>query len=69
MTQCESILECLQSGRTLTPLEMYSLCGSLAGHSRISELRERGYDIECEMIEVSGKRVGRYSMRQAIPYG
>jgi hypothetical protein len=70
MSQCETILSHLEAGNTIMPAEAYVMCGTLALHSRIAELRGRGYVIECELITVpSGKRVGRYSMQQRIAYG
>ena len=69
MTQCEAVLAHLQRGETLTPLTAFQLYGTLALHSRIAELRERGNIIHCEMVTVpSGKRVGSYSL-QRIAYG
>ena len=63
LSQCNYILAHLRAGNTLTPAEAYERFGSLALHSRIAELRERGLKIECELVEVpSGKRVGRYKL-------
>ena len=63
ISQCEAILAHLRSGRTITPAEAYGLCGTLACHSRIAELRERGYDIRCDLVQVpSGKHVGCYRL-------
>jgi hypothetical protein len=72
MTQCEAILSHLEAGNTITPAEAYALCGSLALHSRIAELRGRGYPIDCEIVKTpSGKHVGRYTLNvnEAIAYG
>ena len=70
MTQIALLLDHLQTGQTLTPLEAFQLCGTLACHSQMAELRKQGYDIHCEMIKTnSGKRVGRYSLLEHIPYG
>ena len=69
MTQCQAILEYLQAGNTLTPAEAYSKFGTLALHSRAAELRERGYAVECELVETpTGKHVGRYSLLR-VPHG
>jgi hypothetical protein len=64
MSQCANIWVFLRDGGTLTPLEAYEKFGTLALHSRIAELRERGHPIKCELISVNGKYVGRYSMEQ-----
>lgn len=62
MSQCGNILAHLQAGNTLTPAEAYSKFGTLALHSRIAELRERGFPIDCRLVRVeSGKMVGCYS--------
>jgi helix-turn-helix protein len=68
MSQCSVILKYLESGKSITPAEAYELCGTLALHSRIAELRKH-HVIDCELIETpTGKHVGRYSL-QKIPYG
>ena len=70
MSQCEAILEVLQGGDTITPAEAYALCGTLALHSRISELRSQFHDIRCELIRTpSGKHVGKYSLIERIACG
>ena len=69
MSQCDVILAHLEAGNTLTPAQAYELCGSLALHSRISELR-KFHDIHCEIIRTpSGKNVGRYSLVEHFAYG
>ena len=65
MSQNEAILNHLQEGNTITPAEAYALCGSLALHSRISELRQQGYRIDGEMRSAGKKRWGEYWL--AIP--
>lgn len=64
MSQCANIYCWLKDGHTITPLEAFQLFGTLALHSRVAELRERGHEIKCEMINVNGKSVGRYSLEQ-----
>ena len=68
LTQSQAILQHLQTGQTLTPLEAFALYGTLSMHSRAAELRSQGHNIECEMVRVdSGKRVGRYRLVPAAP--
>ena len=63
MSQCEAILRHLEAGNTITPAQAYELCGTLALHSRVAELRHRGHDIECDLVQVpSGKHVGKYRL-------
>ena len=60
-TQCELILAYLQDGNTLTSLEALKLFGCMRLASRIHDLRDKGYDIKNERIQVpSGKYVTRY---------
>lgn len=61
-SQSEIILEHMRSGKSITPAEAYELCGTLALHSRIAELRKRGYPIRKVMMEAGGKRFGSYSL-------
>lgn len=69
MSQCAQIWAYLEDGNTLTPLEAYQMFGCAVLHSRISELRSRGHQIDKEMVKVGNKRVGRYSMPVRIAYG
>lgn len=69
ISQCDAILEYLEEGGTLTPWQAFQLCGTLALHSRIAELRGRGHLIEMEKVKVRNKYVGRYSMPISIAYG
>jgi len=62
-SQTAQILSILKSGRRITMLDALSEvhCARLA--ARIADLRNEGYDIRTEMIEVeSGKRVGQYRL-------
>ena len=68
MSQCGNIYAFLADGGTLTPLEALAKFGTIALHSRAAELRDRGIPIKCELVEINGKRVGRYSLdRQVSP--
>ena len=68
-TQCSLILDHLERGNTLTPLDAFTLFNCLALHSRIAELRSRGFDIACEMVKTpSGKFVGQYSLPLRVAY-
>lgn len=66
MSQKEQILEFLQDGEKITPLEALELFGCNRLASRIDEIRKDGFPIVTEMISVPtrhGKtRVARYSM-------
>lgn len=70
MSQCSAILQHLEAGNTLTPLQAFQMYGCLALHSRCAELRKRGHEIDCQLVETSsGKRVGLYSIPVRIAYG
>ena len=70
MSQCSQIFVHLTDKGPITPLIAFQLYGTLALHSRIAELRERGIEIETKMIELpNGKRVGEYSIPLRVAYG
>lgn len=62
MSQADSILSALKSGRVLTTLDIFKLCGSMAGHSRINDLRRQGYDIECRLKMRGSRKVWEYRL-------
>jgi hypothetical protein len=60
-TQPFEILQYLKSGKSLTGLEALCLFGTMKLASRISELKDMGYQFKQEMIKTeSGKKVMRY---------
>ena len=67
MSQDDKVLEYLQAGNTITPLEAYEIAGTLALHSLVSRLRKKGYRIDMEMRHDNGKNFGEYWL--AIPHG
>lgn len=61
MTQNEMILEYLKEHKTMTKLQGLRELGIMNVGARIGELRQLGYEIETEMIQVKGKKkVARY---------
>lgn len=64
MSQNAIILSALLRGESITPARAFELCGSYACHSRIAELRERGYSIDCRMESDGRRRWGVYSLRR-----
>ena len=62
MSQCGAILERLLLGESITPADAYQRHGCLALHSRIAELRQRGYQIDCRIVVKDGKRWGEYRL-------
>lgn len=61
-TQCNAILSDLLSGKTITPMEALRDHGCFRLGARIYDLRERGYQIDREMVEDDGKRFASYYM-------
>ncbi len=62
-SQSVRILNHLQAGKHLTPLEALSRFNCLRLSGRIMELREAGYRIDTTMVTLAnGKRVGSYRM-------
>lgn len=63
MSQNLEILEHLKTGATLTPLEALRMFGSLRLAGRIYDLKQDGWPIFCDRIDVGGgKRVGHYTL-------
>lgn len=61
MTQNNEILSYLQAGGKLTALDALEKMRCLRISARIKDLRNAGYDIKTERIELpSGKNVARY---------
>lgn len=60
MSQNDILLAALLRGERLTTLDIFKLCGSLAGHSRINDLRDRGYNISCRRVMRNGRSVWEY---------
>lgn len=65
MTGCERVLARLQAGPA-TAAELYEL--GVIAHSRISELRKKGYAISCERIADDNKAASYlYRLNDATP--
>ena len=62
MTQSDQILEALQRGECLTPLESLRRFGTLRLGARIWDLKQKGYNIETRLVKVGpeGKTVASY---------
>ena len=63
-SQSKQILDYLQSGNALTPLEALRKFNCLRLGARIYDLRQKGYVINSLIIkdDISGKRYARYSL-------
>ena len=64
MTQNEQIIEYLKTGASITPLEALRMFGCFRLAGRIFELKEKGWPIISERLEVEkGRRVGQYTLQ------
>lgn len=66
MSQTLGILDHLQRGHSLTPLEAVDLFGCMRLAARVRDLRRAGYPVESEMVKDSGsgKHYARYRLRR-----
>ena len=67
MTQTDRVLDYLKQFGSITALEALRDLGIMHLSSRITELRQRGYPVERDMIEVKNRfgektRVARYKV-------
>ena len=66
MTQNQRLIEYLADGKSITPLDSWKQLGIMRLASRINELKNMGYPIKKEMVEVQnqfgeGVKVASYS--------
>lgn len=60
--QNKQILEYLQSGKKLTPLEALNLFGCLRLGARIYDLKQKGFNIKSELVNRNGKTFAEYEL-------
>ena len=61
-SQCDQVLDWIRRHGSISPATAYENFGCLALHSRAAELRERGFNVVCEIRTGNGKRWGSYSL-------
>lgn len=62
-TQADQILAHLKEGRGITPLDALHLYGCFRLGARVFELKQAGFDIRSQMVDVgNGKKVSRYRL-------
>jgi len=67
MNHKQLILEYLQAGNALTPLDAWRLWSILTSlRSRISDLRKDGHNIHTEMISENNKSFARYTLSTVV---
>lgn len=59
ITQCEMIVEYLNTYKEITPLEAMRDLGIYRLASRISDLKKQGHKIKSEMVSVATRNGGR----------
>jgi hypothetical protein len=64
MTQKEAILKALKNGQKITPLEALRDFGCFRLAARIYELQREGYNIESELVQVTGAIAGKCTVAQ-----
>ncbi len=59
-THCGKVLAALADGAPHTTRQLYRECGPMILHSRIADLRKKGYRIHCEHIDGKGTGAAAY---------
>ena len=69
MSQTQDILRALKQGERLTPLDALKRFGCFRLTSRIWDIKQMGYDVRTETIEVGddGKHVSCYWLADPVP--
>src|SRR5262245_7797572 len=62
-THCGRVLAALTDGRWHTTRELYRTAGPMILHSRVADLRAKGYDVECEHVPGRGNGAAAYRYR------
>ena len=65
-SQNKQILNHLESGKTITPIDALNLFGCFRLGARIHDLKSEGHDIKTEIKSVNGKRFAEYSLDRDI---
>jgi len=59
-SHCGRVLAALSDGQAKTTRQLYRECGPMILHSRVADLRAKGYRIECQHIAGKGTGAGAY---------
>ena len=60
MTQTQRILEHLQKGRSITPIQALRWFGCLRLAARISDLRREGFEVQTHLVKGKENRFAKY---------
>ena len=63
MNQTNQILEYLQEGNSITPIEALNKFGCFRLGARIWDLKNKGYEIKTEMVQKGKKTFAKYSLQ------
>lgn len=72
MTQEQRVIKWLETHKTgLTQLQAYEYLGIMRLAARVCEIRQKGYDIVSEMVEVTDRwgektRVAKYYLKEEV---
>ena len=66
MTQQQNILQYLESGGVITPLDALNMFGSLRLGSVIHRLRQDGHDIRTIWVSKNGKHFASYKLIKPV---
>lgn len=61
MSQLNQIRARLDKGHAITPMGALAQFGCFSLAARIKELRDQGYPVNTQIIEVSGKKIAMYT--------
>lgn len=62
LSQCDRILQHLQSGKTINPAQAWNLFGCYRLGARIHDLRKRDFNIVTKTVYKNGSPFAEYSM-------
>jgi hypothetical protein len=69
LTQEEKIFNYLKEGNSITPLEALEIFGCFRLGARIWSLKQKGYDIKCEIVRNKEKHFAKYYMPEYYQVG
>lgn len=60
MTQTQRILNHLQKGRSITPLQALRWFGCFRLAARISDIRKEGFEVETKLVKAKNNHYAKY---------
>lgn len=62
ISQTQSIINWLEQGKSITPIEALNEFGCFRLAARIGDIRKLGYEVKTEMVSVGGKSWASYDI-------